>query len=156
MALNDNLTVPETSALPLGDGTFRMVPSGDIVDAAERDRRLAQRGSDVVVTTDGPTPELVVALRHGYHHGHHTEYGAPVDLPADDSRRWANTRTVFVDPRDSNLKAWNPHDPTHRRDPNDPTDPNDPYHLPSGATVTSVDPTDPPVTPKVPRTPKRS
>lgn len=25
---------------PLGDGTFRMVPSGDIVDAAERNRRL--------------------------------------------------------------------------------------------------------------------
>jgi hypothetical protein len=28
---------------PLGDGTFRMVPSGDIVDYAERTRRLAQR-----------------------------------------------------------------------------------------------------------------
>lgn len=26
---------------PLGDGTFRMVPSGDIVDLAERRRRLA-------------------------------------------------------------------------------------------------------------------
>lgn len=26
---------------PLGDGTFRMVPSGDVVDAAERDRRLS-------------------------------------------------------------------------------------------------------------------
>lgn len=25
---------------PMGDGTFRMVPSGDIVDAAERDKRL--------------------------------------------------------------------------------------------------------------------
>lgn len=25
---------------PLGDGTFRMVPSGDIVDFAERNRRL--------------------------------------------------------------------------------------------------------------------
>lgn len=25
---------------PLGDGTFRMVPSGDIVDEAERKRRL--------------------------------------------------------------------------------------------------------------------
>lgn len=25
---------------PLGDGTFRMVPSGDIVDLAERNRRL--------------------------------------------------------------------------------------------------------------------
>lgn len=25
---------------PLGDGTFRMVPSGDIVDQTERDRRL--------------------------------------------------------------------------------------------------------------------
>jgi hypothetical protein len=25
---------------PLGNGTFRMVPSGDIVDSAERDRRL--------------------------------------------------------------------------------------------------------------------
>jgi hypothetical protein len=26
---------------PVGDGTFRMVPSGDIVDAAECERRLA-------------------------------------------------------------------------------------------------------------------
>ena len=26
---------------PLGNGTFRMVPSGDIVDKAERDERLA-------------------------------------------------------------------------------------------------------------------
>lgn len=26
---------------PLGDGTFRMVPSGDIVDYAERCKRLA-------------------------------------------------------------------------------------------------------------------
>lgn len=26
---------------PLGDGTFRMVPSGDIVDLTERNRRLA-------------------------------------------------------------------------------------------------------------------
>jgi hypothetical protein len=25
---------------PVGDGTFRMVPSGDIVDLAERNRRL--------------------------------------------------------------------------------------------------------------------
>jgi hypothetical protein len=25
---------------PVGDGTFRMVPSGDIVDFAERERRL--------------------------------------------------------------------------------------------------------------------
>ena len=28
---------------PLGDGTFRMVPSGDIVDFEERNRRLPQR-----------------------------------------------------------------------------------------------------------------
>ena len=27
---------------PLGDGTFRMVPSGDVVDFAERNRRLNQ------------------------------------------------------------------------------------------------------------------
>lgn len=27
---------------PLGDGTFRMVPSGDIVDFEERNRRLAK------------------------------------------------------------------------------------------------------------------
>lgn len=26
---------------PLGDGTFRMVPSGDVVDQAERNRRLS-------------------------------------------------------------------------------------------------------------------
>lgn len=28
---------------PIGDGTFRMVPSGDIVDFAERMRRLPER-----------------------------------------------------------------------------------------------------------------
>lgn len=28
---------------PIGDGTFRMVPSGDIVDFAERNRRLAKK-----------------------------------------------------------------------------------------------------------------
>jgi len=27
---------------PVGDGTFRMVPSGDIVDFAERNRRLSR------------------------------------------------------------------------------------------------------------------
>ena len=27
---------------PIGDGTFRMVPSGDVVDYAERCRRLEQ------------------------------------------------------------------------------------------------------------------
>jgi hypothetical protein len=27
---------------PLGNGTFRMVPSGDIVDLAERNRRLGR------------------------------------------------------------------------------------------------------------------
>lgn len=27
---------------PIGDGTFKMVPSGDIVDLAERNRRLAR------------------------------------------------------------------------------------------------------------------
>lgn len=26
---------------PIGDGTFRMVPSGDVVDFTERNRRLA-------------------------------------------------------------------------------------------------------------------
>lgn len=28
---------------PVGDGTFRMVPSGDLVDLGERNRRLADR-----------------------------------------------------------------------------------------------------------------
>lgn len=30
----------DTGSDPLPDGTFRMFPSGDIVDLAERDRRL--------------------------------------------------------------------------------------------------------------------
>jgi len=30
----------DTGASPIGDGTFRMYPSGDIVDFAERNRRL--------------------------------------------------------------------------------------------------------------------
>lgn len=29
---------------PIGDGMFRMVPSGDIVDAIERNKRLTPRG----------------------------------------------------------------------------------------------------------------
>lgn len=28
---------------PIGDGTFRMAPSGDIVDFAERNRRLSRK-----------------------------------------------------------------------------------------------------------------
>jgi hypothetical protein len=31
---------------PIGDGRFRMVPSGDIVDWEERNRRLARKESD--------------------------------------------------------------------------------------------------------------
>lgn len=36
----DTRRVGDYGADPLGDGTFRMVPSGDIVDFAERNRRL--------------------------------------------------------------------------------------------------------------------
>jgi hypothetical protein len=36
------ITDGDYGADPLEDGTFRMVPSGDIVDAAERDRRLGK------------------------------------------------------------------------------------------------------------------
>lgn len=32
---------------PLGDGTYRMVPSGDVVDHAERCRRLADHAKRV-------------------------------------------------------------------------------------------------------------
>lgn len=32
---------PDYGADPVGDGTFRMVPSGDVVDSGERTRRLA-------------------------------------------------------------------------------------------------------------------
>jgi hypothetical protein len=37
------VTVPgkDYGADPVGDGTFRMVPSGDVVDLAERNKRLA-------------------------------------------------------------------------------------------------------------------
>jgi hypothetical protein len=34
---------PDHGCDPLGDGRFRMVPSGDIVDLEERNRRLAKR-----------------------------------------------------------------------------------------------------------------
>lgn len=36
-----NIPGKDYGADPVGDGTFRMVPSGDIVDLAERNRRLA-------------------------------------------------------------------------------------------------------------------
>lgn len=35
-------TAEDHGADPIGDGTFRMVPSGDVVDYAERCRRLAR------------------------------------------------------------------------------------------------------------------
>lgn len=39
-----DLSAPgDYGADPIGDGTFRMVPSGDIVDATERAARLATR-----------------------------------------------------------------------------------------------------------------
>lgn len=34
---------PDYGADPLGGGKFRMVPSGDIVDAKERDKRLQKK-----------------------------------------------------------------------------------------------------------------
>jgi hypothetical protein len=39
----DTTATCDYGADPVGDGTFRMVPSGDIVDYTERARRLAQR-----------------------------------------------------------------------------------------------------------------
>lgn len=38
----DLSTPGDYGADPIGDGTFRMVPSGDIVDLAERNRRLSR------------------------------------------------------------------------------------------------------------------
>lgn len=38
----DTSKAGDYGADPIGDGTFRMVPSGDIVDYAERCRRLGQ------------------------------------------------------------------------------------------------------------------
>lgn len=39
----DLASAGDYGADPLGDGNFRMVPSGDIVDLAERNARLARR-----------------------------------------------------------------------------------------------------------------
>lgn len=38
----DTTAPGDYGADPVGDGTFRMVPSGEIVDWAERNRRLAK------------------------------------------------------------------------------------------------------------------
>jgi hypothetical protein len=38
----DTTRTGDYGADPLGDGTFRMVPSGDVVDFAERKRRLGK------------------------------------------------------------------------------------------------------------------
>lgn len=35
-------TLGDYGADPIGDGTFRMVPSGDVVDLTERNRRLTK------------------------------------------------------------------------------------------------------------------
>lgn len=40
--LIDTQRAGDYGADPLGDGTFRMVPSGDVVSAEERDRRLGR------------------------------------------------------------------------------------------------------------------
>lgn len=37
-------TPGDYGADPIGDGTFKMVPSGDVVDFDERNRRLAGKG----------------------------------------------------------------------------------------------------------------
>jgi hypothetical protein len=42
LAILPTSTAEDYGADPVGDGTFRMVPSGDIVDLAERRRRLAR------------------------------------------------------------------------------------------------------------------
>lgn len=39
----DTVRHGDYGADPIGDGTFRMIPSGDIVDFAERNRRLKTR-----------------------------------------------------------------------------------------------------------------
>ena len=36
----DTSRASDYGADPIGDGTFRMVPSGDVVDMSERNRRL--------------------------------------------------------------------------------------------------------------------
>ena len=36
----DTTRAGDYGADPIGDGTFRMVPSGDVVDMSERNRRL--------------------------------------------------------------------------------------------------------------------
>ena len=36
---------PDYGCDPIGDGTFRMVPSGDVVSAAEKEARLKRRPS---------------------------------------------------------------------------------------------------------------
>ncbi len=38
----DTSRAGDYGASPIGDGTFRMVPSGDVVDKEERNRRLAR------------------------------------------------------------------------------------------------------------------
>ena len=38
----DTTRAGDYGADPLGDGTFRMIPSGDVVDWNERNRRLGQ------------------------------------------------------------------------------------------------------------------
>ena len=40
----DTRTPGDYGADPIGDGMFRMVPSGDLVDFAERMRRLPMKG----------------------------------------------------------------------------------------------------------------
>ncbi len=50
---------------PLGNGMFRMVPSGDVVDAAEKERRLAGNRRNVKNDCFGLSWEQIEAKQGG-------------------------------------------------------------------------------------------
>ena len=58
-------TTNDHGADPIGGGKFRMIPSGDIVDREERDRRLPPRSMDPINGVFGRTWEEIERMQGG-------------------------------------------------------------------------------------------
>lgn len=54
----DTRKTGDHGADPLGNGKFRMVPSGDVVDLEERNRRLEKKASTVKATAGRPAQQM--------------------------------------------------------------------------------------------------
>lgn len=67
--LNEKLTkeqkIKDYGSDPLGNGKFRMIPSGDIVDSDERNRRLSEEKSAAANDCFGLSWERIAIMQGG-------------------------------------------------------------------------------------------